>query len=120
MHDIAVGILLFLSSLLGVESRPEVPEDWILNTDWQPTVEGYFLFSATNRRIVETCQSNPSYYIEFPSTIHSSSQVSIDGQIIASTSSSDFQHTRGFYGVLIVPCAQLASATGALQWQVKS
>ena len=120
MNDIAVAILLFLSSVLGVENHPTPPPDWQIVNQWDKTTEGYFLFSAASVDIVDTCQQNPSYYLEFPFTIHSASQVIVNNQVIATTSSPDFQHTRGFYGALIIPCYQLKDATGALTWEVLS
>ena len=120
MHELAVSFLLLLSSILGINSVPETPPEWQVNKAWEETVEGYFIFSATNHYIIKVCQRYPSHYIEFPSTIHSSTQIIINDQILATTSSPDFQHTRSFYGALIIPCAQLNSATGPLIWQVKS
>jgi signal transduction histidine kinase len=120
MHELAVSFLLLLSSTLGINSVPETPPEWQVNKAWEETVEGYFIFSATNHYIIKVCQRYPSHYIEFPSTIHSSTQIIINDQILATTSSPDFQHTRSFYGALIIPCAQLNSATGPLIWQVKS
>jgi len=120
VDEFSVTVLLFLSSLLGVESVPETPPDWQVTNAWEETPEGYFVFSATNSHIIDICQRNPSYYIEFPSTIHSSTQAIVNSQIIATSSSRNFQHTRSFYGILIIPCGQLYGATGALEWQVKS
>ena len=120
MHEFAVGLLLLFSSTLGIDSVPETPLEWQVNKAWEETVEGYFVFSATSSYVIEACQRYPSHYIEFPSTIHSSTQIIVKDQIIAGTSPPNFQHTRGFYGALIIPCAQLHGATGPLIWQVKS
>ena len=120
MHEFAVSLLLLLSSTLGIDSVPETPLEWQVNKAWERTIEGYFVFAATNNDIIEVCQRYQSHYIEFPPTIHSSTQIIVNDQIIATTSSPDFQHTRGFYGALIIPCAQLHSATGPLIWQVRS
>lgn len=120
MHEFSVGILLFLSSLLGVESLPVVPPEWHVASDWEETAKGHFSFVATNKKIVQECQQYPERYIEFPLTIHSSTQVIVDDQIVATTSSPDFEHARSFYGVLVLPCAQLRNATTSLEWRLKS
>ncbi|NBV06535.1 MAG: sensor histidine kinase [Proteobacteria bacterium] len=119
MNEIAITILLFLSSILGVESYPTNNQQWEIVNDWKKNSEGYFLFSATNSSIAEECKNNPSFYIEFPSIIHSSSQLKINDKIIASTGLPDFTHIRGFYGSLIVPCFQL-QGNEVLTWEVVS
>lgn len=120
MHEISVGVLLFLSSLLGVENLPVTPPEWDVVSNWQETAMGHYSFVATNKKIVHECQRYPERYIEFPLTIHSSTQVIVNNQIIATSSSPDFKHARGFYGVLILPCAQLRGATTSLEWRLKS
>lgn len=120
MHEFSVGLLLFLSSMFGAENTPEVPQDWQVTDAWTETADGYYSFSAINRKIVQECQRYPERYVEFPLTIHSSTQVFVNNQIIATTSSSDFKHTKSFYGVLILPCVQLSDAKGSLEWRLKS
>ena len=120
MHDFSVGVLLFLSSLLGVESLPEVPPEWQIVSKWQETAEGYFSFTAISKKIIQECQIHPEYFIEFPSIIHSSTLVTVNEKIIATSSSPKFKHTRGFYGAIVIPCFQLVGATGTLKWHVKS
>ncbi|MDG2019106.1 MAG: HAMP domain-containing sensor histidine kinase [Porticoccaceae bacterium] len=120
MHELSIGVLLFLSSLLGVESLPETPPDWQVINSWEETAEGHFNFTAKNDRIVQECQRHPERHIQFPLTIHSSTQVIVNGKIIATTSSPDFQHTKSFYGVLVLSCLQLRDATTSLEWRLKS
>lgn len=122
MNEIAVTILLFLSSLLGVENYPkDVKHDWEITKVWEEDSQGYFNFVASNNNLIRQCKNNPSHYIKFPSTIHSSSQVIVNGQIIAITSSPDFKHIKGFYGSLVIPCFQLQNVDeDKLIWKVKS
>ncbi len=120
MREIAVNILLALSALLGTESHPPVNEDWKIVTDWEKTEEGYLLFVAESDEIACKCQENPTAYIEFPTAIHSSSQALLGNQVIAATSSPDFQYTRGFYGGLVVPCYQINNCNHPLTWRVLS
>ncbi|MCE3255683.1 MAG: hypothetical protein K0R25_1177 [Rickettsiaceae bacterium] len=107
MNEIAITILLFLSSTLGIKDYPTDTQQWKIISAWEKTEEGYFIFSAINKNIAKSCKNNPSFYIKFPSVIHSSSQLKIDSRIISSTGLPDFKHIRGFYGSLIVPCFQL-------------
>jgi signal transduction histidine kinase len=120
VHELSVAVLLFLSSLLGVESLPETPPDWQIINSWEETAEGHFSFAAKNKKIIQKCQLNPDHFIEFPSIIHSSSLVMVNNQIIATSSSPYFKHTRGFYGALVIPCFQLMDSKASLKWQVKS
>lgn len=120
MHDFSVGVLLFLSSLLGVESLPELPPDWQILSTWQETTEGHFSFSAINKSIVKKCKRYPERYIEFPLTIHSSTQVIVNNRIIATSGSPDFKHTKGFYSVMVLPCEQLGDSATTLEWRLKS
>lgn len=120
MHELSVAVLLFLSSLLGVESLPETPPDWQIINSWEETAEGHFSFAATSKSVVQKCQRYPKRYIEFPMTIHSSTQVIVNNQTIATSSSPDFKHTRGFYGVLVLPCSQFHGVNTSLEWRLKS
>ena len=119
MNEIAIAILLFLSSILGVKDYPANNNQWHINQAWTKTDSGYYLFSATNDSFAKQCHSLPSSYIEFPTIIHSSSQLKINGRIIASTGLPDFKHIRGFYGSLIVPCFQIKEGD-VLVWKVVS
>ena len=120
MHEIAVSILLLLSTTLGIDSAPEAPSGWQVIKDWEENTEGHVVYTAKNNNIINICNRNPTSYIEFPLTIHSSAKLIIDDQIIAITNPSDFKHIKSFYGTLIVPCSQLYGATGSLEWQLIS
>ena len=120
LHEIAVKILLTLSTFLGVTPHPPAPAGWEIISDWKTTEEGYLIFLAKSDELTCKCKENPTYYIEFPTTIHASSQVRIGKQIIATTSSPDFKYTHGFYGSLVIPCYQIANSKKPLTWQVIS
>ena len=120
MHEIAVSILLLLSTTLGIDRAPEAPSGWQVIKDWEENTEGHVVYTAKNKNIINICNRNPTSYIEFPLTIHSSAKLIIDNQIIAITNPSDFKYIKSFYGTLIVPCSQLYSATGSLEWQLIS
>ena len=120
MHELAVKVLLTLSAFFGIVAHPPVAEAWKVLCDWEKTEEGYVLFVAESNEIVCECRDNPSFYLEFPTAIHSSSQVLLGDQVIAETSSSDFKYTRGFYGSLVVPCHQISDSEELLTWRVLS
>ncbi len=120
MHEIAVSILLLLSTTLGIERAPEAPSEWQVIKDWEENNEGYVVYTAKNNNIITVCNRNPTSYIKFPLTIHSSAKLIINDQIIAITNPSDFKYIKSFYGTLIVPCSQLYGATGSLEWQLIS
>ncbi len=120
MNEIALKILWTLSTLLGVDNRPADSLDWKIQHDWEETAEGYMLFVAANDKITCQCKENPAAYIEFPTTIHSSSQVLLGNQIIATTCSPDFEYTKGFYSALVVPCYQISNSKESLTWKVLS
>ena len=120
MHEIAVSILLLLSTTLGIDRAPEAPSGWQVIKDWEENTEGHVVYTAKNKNIINICNRNPASYIEFPLTIHSSAKLIIDNQIIAITNPSDFKYIKSFYGTLIVPCSQLYGATGSLEWQLIS
>ncbi len=120
MHEIAVSILLLLSTTLGIDSAPEAPSGWQVIKDWEENTKGHVVYTAKNNNIINICNRNPTSYIEFPLTIHSSAKLIIDDQIIAITNPSDFKYIKSFYGTLIVPCSQLYGATGSLEWQLIS
>lgn len=120
MNKIAILFLLGFSALLGVESHPPINQDWRILHAWQETPEGYLAFAAESKTLIEQCRRHPAFYLEFPPTIHSSSQVMIGDVIIATTSSPDFQHTKGFYGSIVIPCFQIAHLDDRLTWQVTS
>lgn len=120
MREFAVKVLLTLSALLGIQNHPADTQGWTIKSDWVKTKEGYVLFIAENKQINCQCQENPAAYIEFPTTIHSSSQVLLGNQIIATTSSPDFRHTKGFYGSLVVPCYQILRSDKPITWRVLS
>jgi signal transduction histidine kinase len=120
LTKIALLLLLGLSALLGIQSHPPANQDWKVLHDWQETPAGYMVFSAESETLVEQCRLHPAFYLEFPSTIHSSSQVMSGNVIIATTSSPDFQHTKGFYGSIVIPCFQIAHLDGQLAWKITS
>ncbi len=123
MTKVALILLLGLSSLFGIKNVPPDNPDWKVLHAWQETPQGYMTFAASSTALVKQCRAHPSAYIDFPTTIHSASQVMVGDVMIAETSSPDFEHTRGFYGALIVPCAQVAhldSRYDQLTWQVTS
>ncbi|MGB2054716.1 MAG: sensor histidine kinase [Porticoccaceae bacterium] len=120
MHEIAVSILLLLSTTLGIVTAPEAPSEWQVIKDWEENNEGYVVYTAKNNNIINICNRNPASYIDFPLTVHSSAKLIIDGQVIAITNPSDFKYVKSFYGTLIVPCSQLYGATGSLEWHVIS
>ena len=120
MHEFAVKVLLTLSAFVGTTGHPPVTEAWEILSDWEKTEEGYVLFVAESNDIVCECRENPSFYLEFPTTIHSSSQVLLGDQLIAETSSPDFKYTKGFYGSLVVPCYQITNSDQPLTWRVLS
>jgi len=115
-------LLLGLSSLFGVKSIPFADQYWNVKQAWQKTSEGYLVFSAESTTLPEQCRSHPDFYLEFPPTIHSSTQVMIDDIILASTSTPNFRHAKGFYGSIVLPCFQVAQtdAQKKLNWQVTS
>ncbi len=119
MNEIAVIILLFLSSILGVKEYPTKNQQWEITSGWTKTADNYYYFSAKNSTLTKKCQKSPSSYIKFPSIIHSSSQLKINNRIIASTGLPDFKHIRGFYGALIVPCYQIHD-NDVMVWEVVS
>ena len=120
MNKIALFFLLGLSTCLGVKSHPPANQDWKILHTWQATQEGYLSFAAESQTLVQQCRLHPSSYLEFPPTIHSASQVKIGDVIIAASSAPNFQHTKGFYGSIVIPCFQIAHLDAPLSWQVTS
>jgi signal transduction histidine kinase len=120
IDQIALTILLGISALLGIKSIPPASPDWQIQHTWQGTPEGYLSFSAESKTVIDQCRQHPSFYLEFPPTIHSATLVSVDSVVIAATSSMDFQHARGFYGSIVIPCVQIKNLKGPLVWEVNS
>ena len=120
MDQFAKTILLFISAILGVESIPNQTNDWEILQAWEKMESGYYIFSAKNYDIANRCKQNPSYYIKFPAVIHSSTKIIFNDTILAITSSPDFKHTKGFYGIIVIPCHQLSQQKGVLRWEVIS
>jgi signal transduction histidine kinase len=120
VNEFALKILLTLSTFLGAVSHPAIEKDWVILQDWEQTEEGYLRFVAESKEIACECIENPTAFIEFPTTIHSSSQVLLGNQIIATNSSPDFNYTRGFYGVLVIPCYLITNRKETLRWEVIS
>jgi signal transduction histidine kinase len=119
MNEIAITILLLLSSILGVKEYPSNNQQWEITKTWTKTADNYYYFSAENYTLAKECKKSPSSYIEFPAIIHSSSQLKINGKIIASTGLPDFKRIRGFYGSLIVPCIEIPDDE-MITWEVVS
>lgn len=123
MTKIALILLLGLSSLVGIKNTPPDNQDWKILHTWQETPQGYMEFSASSTAVVKQCRTHPSAYIEFPTTIHSASQVMVGNVVVAATSSPDLKHARGFYGAIVIPCTQIArldSHNDRLTWEVTS
>lgn len=120
MNGIAITALLFLSYILGVGTYPSTNQyQWEIVNAWEKTADGYYFFSAQNGHIAKECKDNPSFYIEFPSIIHSSTRLKVGDNIVSEIGSQDFEHIRGFYGALIIPCSQFRG-TEVLTWEVIS
>jgi len=119
MNEIAITLLLLLSSILGVKEYPPDNQQWEITSGWTKTADNYYSFSAKNYTLAKECKKSPSSYIEFPAIIHSSSQLKINGRVIASTGLPDFKHIRGFYGSLVVPCVKIQEED-ILVWEIVS
>ena len=120
MTKVALIFLLGISALLGVESHPPINQDWQTLHTWKENKDGYLSFSAESKTLAEQCRLHPTFYLEFPPTIHSSSQVMVGDVTIAISSSSDFQHTKGFYGAIVIHCSQISNTDKQLTWEVTS
>ena len=65
MNEIAITILLFFSSILGVKDYPTNHNGWKIASSWEQTPAGYFSFEATNDNIAQNCQNNPSLKMNY-------------------------------------------------------
>jgi len=112
---LAITILTFISSLVGVSSTPsEDSAVWKTENKWKKNNNGY-TFEATSKKIVSECIKNPDSYIFFPSIIHAAHSIFLDNKLIKSFGRHDFKSTRSFYGSPILSCKKVVEGN-VLKW----
>lgn len=119
MTEIAVHILLFLSTWLGVQSLPEDHGHWTIDRSWEVLENGFVQLSARSNTIVQACEQSPQGVIEFPAVIHGAHEIKLDGKIIERFGSQDFKETRSFYGAPLVACKDIVGGV-EMTWTVTS
>src|SRR5690242_11714665 len=119
LNEIAVSILVGLSSLLHVGSTPvNNSEDWSVISDWH-NIGDYYSFEAKSKTIISYCRIHSNGTIQFPNIIHGAHQIFLDGLPIEQFGDPEFESVRSFYGVPTVRCTQVKNGK-ELVWKVYS
>jgi signal transduction histidine kinase len=117
-EPLAVGALLWLSSLLGINPYPQGDSEWRLLKAWQDE-SGYSVFEASTQALPAECRTHPKAFIKFPMVIHGAHQIFADGNLIEKSGDPTFRTVQSFYGAPVLQCADVAQAR-TLTWKVVS
>jgi signal transduction histidine kinase len=117
-EPLAVGALLWLSTLLGISPYPQGDSEWRLLKAWQDE-SGYSVFEATTQTIPTECRAHPTAFIKFPMVIHGAHEIFADGNLIEKSGDPTFRTVQTFYGAPFLQCADIVQAR-TLTWKVVS
>ncbi len=119
MKEFATSALLFISSLLGVETLSEkVLQEWNVEKSWEE-VDQVFLFSAYSTLLVDQCINNSENYLSFPKVIHGAQRISQGNQVLVRLGQPDLKQAHSFYRAPSIKCSQLLT-NEPLYWEVFS
>lgn len=118
LESVSVYLLMSLSTLLGVQAEPPPSTHWKVESSWKD-LDGHKRFSASSSTIIQDCLKNPTGVVSFPSVIHGTQSIFIDGKLIYLHGDPKFESVRSFYGSPHLSCSEI-KAGEKLTWQVDS
>lgn len=120
LHDIAIQILLGLSSIVGVSDIPTSQDgEWQILKRWEAAGQ-IFVFEANSDSLTRSCKAEPEGGIRFPPVIHGAQEVWSNGNRIEVFGDPSFKKVRSFYGSPTIPCERILSNPGEFTWKVFS
>jgi hypothetical protein len=118
MGDLAVQLLLNISTLLGVTSVPSSNLHWQTKSGWHQQ-NGFMHFEAESTTLANSCQGNPDLVIQFPQIIHGIHRLYANNKLLLESGDASFARASPFYYAPQISCNQI-SANDRLRWEVVS
>jgi hypothetical protein len=119
LNDIAIKVLLGISTLLGVKDVPEAGrENWAIANSWT-ALDNRSYFKATSTNVIDSCKQNPTGYLSFPAIVHGTHKITLDNNKVISYGDPTFKRVHSFYGSPYVECSEIKNSQH-LTWEVFS
>lgn len=118
MNEIFLNILLSISTLLGVNSIPNLLNNWNVTHTWHE-LNGVNRFEASSIEIIKECQKDPNLIIKLPQVIHGVHELILDSNIIFQSGDIKFRSASSFYEHPTLNCNLITNGK-ELTWKIYS